>query len=54
MSADYKELPRKDPDAPRRFVVDCRTCHGAGAECHACGGRGTQIIEIDPDTEIEP
>ena len=50
---DYTELPRKHPDGPRRLKVDCRVCQGAGAECHACGGRGTEIIEIDPDREIE-
>jgi hypothetical protein len=46
----HKELPRRGEDDPmRRFLVDCRTCDGAGAGCPSCGDKGTQIIEIDAD-----
>ena len=50
---DYTELPRKSPDAPRRFRIDCPVCQGAGAECFACRGSGFKIAEVDED-EIDP
>jgi hypothetical protein len=53
MSEDYRELPRKSPDGPRRIRIDCPTCQGAGAGCFACRGTGFKIVEVDDDAEID-